>query len=526
MRRNWTARAAAWRWIWLFAMGAGLLWFLSPAAQPAAAQAPDFVAVDPQAPQMGTWSTVTGSSGTFTRRHEAAYAAVNGRFYLLGGRGNNDVDVYDPVSNSWTQNGKPPQEIHHFQAVVYQGLVYLMGAMTGGYPYETPLPFIYIYDPETDTWYEGPQIPAARRRGGAGAVVYNDRIYVVGGIVNGHVSGTQGWLDEFDPATGVWTALPNDMPNARDHFHVAVVGDKLYAVGGRKSSAFIGSVFDDEVTAVDVYDFGSGTWSTLAAPIPTKRAGLTVAVLNGEVLAVGGESSTQFSAHDDTEALDPATNTFSAWDTLVVGRHGIQAVVYQNQVYVTSGGGTQGGNLELTDQECFTLAAASCTAPAPGPDEVLAVPAGLLDFGDVGVGDSVTLQVPITHTAGLDAITVSGAVIIGADGAPFSTTLAPLVLNPGQSALVPITFTPDAEQPFGSSADADGAAAISFLHSGRNSGVTLPLVGRGTPGSPTAVTGGGLALPAAGFPTWLFWSMAALLAVSAVVYSIADRRRR
>jgi len=44
-------------------------------------------------------------------------------------------------------------------------------------------------------------------RGAAGAVVYKDKIYLVGGNTDGHSGGFVGWLDEYDPATGDWRAI-------------------------------------------------------------------------------------------------------------------------------------------------------------------------------------------------------------------------------------------------------------------------------------------------------------------------------
>ena len=95
------------------------------------------------------------------------------------------------------------------------------------------------------------------RRGGAGAIAHNGLIYVVAGIQNGHTDGHVAWFDAFDPATGAWTQLP-DAPRTRDHFQVAIVDDKLYAIGGRRSSAATGQTFELTVPEVDVYDFATG----------------------------------------------------------------------------------------------------------------------------------------------------------------------------------------------------------------------------------------------------------------------------
>ncbi|MEX0980592.1 MAG: DUF1080 domain-containing protein [Bacteroidales bacterium] len=62
--------------------------------------------------------------------------------------------------------------------------IYLIGAMTDRYPKEPPMKNIWIYYPETDTWKEGPEIPENRQRGSAGAVLYNDKIFIAAGSPN------------------------------------------------------------------------------------------------------------------------------------------------------------------------------------------------------------------------------------------------------------------------------------------------------------------------------------------------------
>jgi len=94
-------------------------------------------------------------------------------------------------------------EIHHFQPVEFSDQIWLIGTMIGLFPRETPLETVMIYSPASDKWSEGPQIPEARRRGAAGCAMHSDGwIYVVGGIVDGHYSGTQAWFDRIHPETG------------------------------------------------------------------------------------------------------------------------------------------------------------------------------------------------------------------------------------------------------------------------------------------------------------------------------------
>lgn len=301
------------------------------------------------------WQVVS-ASGQPNVRHEAAFVAVDDRLILLGGRRIQPVDFMDPKSGAWTHGKAPEIEIHHFQPVIREGKVWLVGAMSGRFPYERPLDHIPIYDPATDSWSRGPEIPADRRRGGAGAVIHGDTLYVVCGITNGHWDGHVAWLDALDLKTGEWRRLP-DAPRQRDHFQAAIIDDKLYAVGGRRSSAATKETFNLVIPEVDVFDLKAGTWNTLPASsnLPTSRAGSMTHAHGPWLIVVGGESHTQETAHAEVEALDTRTGVWAQWPSLQRGRHGSGLAQIGNKLYVASGSGNRGGRPELDSVEVFTL---------------------------------------------------------------------------------------------------------------------------------------------------------------------------
>jgi hypothetical protein len=76
----------------------------------------------------GIWRTLVPNSAPPTIRHEHSYVQAGGKFFLLGGRGNLPVDIYDPVTNTWEPHPPPPLELHHFQAVLYENLIWVISA--------------------------------------------------------------------------------------------------------------------------------------------------------------------------------------------------------------------------------------------------------------------------------------------------------------------------------------------------------------------------------------------------------------
>ncbi|OOG78078.1 kelch repeat-containing protein [Algoriphagus sp. A40] len=285
-----------------------------------------------------------------TPRHESSFVECDGKLYVLGGRGERPVEEFDPKTNSWTKLADAPMEINHFQAVAFQGEIWILGAFTGGYPHETPIPNVLIFNPKTKTWRDGPALPANRVRGSAGVFVRNDKIYMVCGIQDGHWDGFVSWFDELDPKTGKWTSL-TDAPRARDHVSAAMVGDRLYLAGGRTSNAKIGKVIDTTIKEVDYYDFKTQTWNTIESGIPTERAGNSNVGIGPYLVVLNGESGVQVPAHSEVEVLDTRTHTWSKLSNLNQGRHGTGVAFLDGKIYVAAGSANRGGGPEINMME-------------------------------------------------------------------------------------------------------------------------------------------------------------------------------
>ncbi|WP_298484728.1 kelch repeat-containing protein [uncultured Maribacter sp.] len=297
-----------------------------------------------------SWGNVISTNESeLIGRHEAAFVCVKDKFYLLGGRGIRPVSIYNAVTGVWTKGAKPPIELHHFQPVVYKNLVYVIGAMTGRYPGETPVPNIYIYNVSTNRWYKGDTIPKERVRGSTGNVIYKDNVYISCGIKNGHIGDHKKWLDTYNLKTGEWQILP-DAPIARDHFQATIVEDKIYLLGGRQSKA-PDETFKHTIAEVNVFDIEKESWETMPNNLPTERAGNMVTAIKKHIWVIGGESDNQPVAHNEVEVLNTQTKEWYKKPSLQRGRHGSGIIVYKSACYVASGSGNKGGSPELKSME-------------------------------------------------------------------------------------------------------------------------------------------------------------------------------
>lgn len=286
----------------------------------------------------------------YTARHEFGFTQVGDKFYMFGGRENpQGIEIYDYTANSWSTGSLAPHDFNHFQAITYEGLIWVLGAFQTNDSPEINATHVYMYNPAINQWIQGIPIPKPRQRGSAGVALYNNKFYIVGGNTTGHNGGYVSYFDEYNPTTGIWTIL-TDSPRPRDHFHAVVFNDKLYAIGGRLTGG-TGGLFEPQVEEVDIYNFSNDSWSTLDASknIPHPRAGLTACFFQGEIFTIGGESTfgsptNTNGPRDVVEAFNPITETWSSKSSLNQSRHGMQAIVSGDGVFVT--GGSSGSTIK------------------------------------------------------------------------------------------------------------------------------------------------------------------------------------
>ena len=284
---------------------------------------------------------------------EAQAASVADRVYLFGGFNNGNVqattavNAYDPVANTWLPRAAMPVAVTHAGVAVDGSTVWLVGGLLGDYQggHNPPTAATWRYDTVTDTWAAGPALPAA---GGAGGlVVVGRRLHYFGGFApDGRSDSSNHYaldLDAFaaNPATG-WAPAAS-MPSARNHFGAAVVGGKVYAIGGQhgRDETF------QNLPDVHVYDPATDQWSFAAAlPKPMSHFHGSTVVVNGKVLIAGGVTNGRDPLSDVWE-YDPATNSWAAAVPLPAPRKAPVAVLAAGRVYVLTG--SPGDNFPQSD---------------------------------------------------------------------------------------------------------------------------------------------------------------------------------
>lgn len=283
---------------------------------------------DPGAP----WATAPAMIGGPTQ--ETAVVALDGKVYVLGGFDASfsviaSVQVFDTASCSWSQGPALPAAMHHANAAVHDGAIYVLGSLRG-ISFD-PSGEVYAWRPGVDAgWSPRAPLPAGTERGAAVAGAIGDAIYVAGGLRGGAVT----TVSIYDTAGDAWTTGPA-LPVARDHACGAVLDGALYVAGGR--NADIGS------TSPLVYALAPGGAWTERAAMPTARGGTGCGVVDGALIVVGGEGNPAVptGVFPQVERYAPATNSWTPLANMPSPRHGMGAAGSGGRLYVPGGADRQ-----------------------------------------------------------------------------------------------------------------------------------------------------------------------------------------
>lgn len=268
-------------------------------------------------------SVKTAAGGTAT---VVAVAAVNAPA--------NDTPANSTSANSAVQIREItplPASITSQGAAVLGGKLYLYGGWLGSpheYNAEEQVKDLQVLDLKKPEKWE--TISTGPRRTGLAMVAHGGKLYRIGGWEARPAeakagdkaagdkadakAGEKKWelfstpdFARFDPATGKWQDLA-PMPAGRSSHDAAVLGNKLYVIGGWALAGAGDGTWHSTALVCDL-SAADPQWSEIAKP-NFKRRALSVAAYNGKIYAIGGMTDSH-EMHTGLSVYDPATNAWT-----------------------------------------------------------------------------------------------------------------------------------------------------------------------------------------------------------------------
>lgn len=265
------------------------------------------------------WSTAADSP---IARHEAAGALLNGKLYVFGGYTNDGTlipnlrsDVYDPVENTWTQIANMPKPgCTHAGTQAYGGkYVYFAGGYCGpggGANQTFATTAVWRYNADTNSWLAMPSLPEARAAGALAEL--GGKLHFFGGADINRKDKAEHWVLSLNAINQGWTsAAPLLTP--RNHLGRAVLGGKIYAIGGQKGT----NDRINQLTNVDAWDPVTNKWTPVTS-LPKARShisGATFAMDNKWIIVAGGmtnTTSTKGLSLNEMTLYDPQSKSWQA----------------------------------------------------------------------------------------------------------------------------------------------------------------------------------------------------------------------
>lgn len=272
--------------------------------------------------ELGDW--LTGFTSMPTARNWLTSSVINEKIYVIGGYNGsylNNVEVYDPKTNSWETKAPLSIARRSLTSSVIDGKLYVVGGYNG-----KELNTLEVYDPTTNTWETKANMPTSRGYQLQSEAV-NGKLYVIGGSES-----YTNKVEMYDPVTNKWETK-SPMPTGRGYFTTSVVNNKIYCIGGFNGNSILNKL--------EVYDPATDTWET-KANMPTSRGYLTSSVMDNLIYVIGGANENNNIKTSTVEMYNPATDTWETKTRMPTPTSYLTSETVGDKIFVIGGGNSSG----------------------------------------------------------------------------------------------------------------------------------------------------------------------------------------
>ena len=291
-------------------------------------------------------------------RRYAGSCVINGKIYVFGGckeklnsvtggtriAGLASVEMYDPAVKEWMTVAPMNCARQKAASVVVGEKIYVFGGTSGTVDYTS----IERYDPGTDTW-ELLSDTMPHTAIGTSACEFDGIIYLIGGV-----SGTfdnpvmMSEIMAYDPQKHTWK-VQSELVTGRELHQSVKTGGVVLVIGGLKYDASGDELFS--LSDVECFSPTGGGCGQITRPVlMSPRFGFGAAVINDELIVIGGLRGTGV----DETPCNLVENYPLEGSTMMVGeqmpapRDGVATVVLNNSIYVLGGSESGTGSQRST----------------------------------------------------------------------------------------------------------------------------------------------------------------------------------
>lgn len=285
-------------------------------------------------------------------RFEANGVVVDEELWVMGGFLSSmldvtkRIDIYDPKSDHWRLGPELPGAETHAGVLSAGRDFILVGGFEGNVLNRTTTAGVWRWMADERVWKAGPDLPTPRAA--VFAALSGTQLHAAGGLApDGNTDSGEHLVWDLAGAP-VWTAAP-PLPNPRNHGGSAAVSGQFFAVSGRHGWDEVAG--DDP--ALDAFVPATNGWSP-RAPLPAARSEIgaaTIAMSDGRLLIAGGSVTGKLPSAD-VLVYDPRQDLWSTLPSLPIPLKGVVAARIGSMLIVTTGSPTSTDPTDKTYVGC------------------------------------------------------------------------------------------------------------------------------------------------------------------------------
>ena len=186
-------------------------------------------------------------------------------------------------------------------------------------------------------------------------------------------------LSSDDIVENSWVSKAS-MHQTRYGLGVAVVNGRIYAIGGNTEAEVVGT--NEE------YDPATDTW-VLKTPMPTPRNYFAIAAYQSKIYCIGSGVN---------EVYDPLTDSWETKTPMPTARYGVQANVVDDKIYLIGGYDPNNSSIRSTINEVYDPATDSWTTKVPMPNITYGCISAVIDTKIYFISTFASMQIYDTET--------------------------------------------------------------------------------------------------------------------------------